>query len=110
GMTALREALKQYVLAEEAMQAAALRREPQDVKAYGAAWDRYRALLARAVENATISSYGRQYPAIFWLHHSLEVARLLKETPKRILRADTETGRRHGDAIKYRVLDRFLDR
>ena len=39
---------------------------------------------ARAVENATISSYGRQFPAIFWLHHSLDLARLLKETPKRI--------------------------
>ena len=110
GMTALRDALKHYVLAEEAMQTAALRREPQDVKAYGAAWDRYRALLARAVENATISSYGRQYPAIFWLHHSLEVARLLKETPKRLMRKDTEIGRRHGDAVRYRILDRFLDR
>ena len=110
GMTALREALKHYVLTEEAVQLAALRREPHDVKAYGAAWDRYRALLARAVENATISSYGRQYPAIFWLHHSLEVARLLKETPKRLLRKDTELGRRHGDGIRYRILDRFLDR
>ena len=110
GMGALREALRQYVLAEEAMQIAGLKREPADLKAYGAAWESYRALLARAVENATISSYGRQYPAIFWLSHSLEVARLLKETPKRLLRADTEIGRRHGDAVKYRILDRFLDR
>ncbi len=110
GMTALREALRQYVLAEEAVQLAALRREPHDVKAYSAAWERYRALLARAVENATISSYGRQYPALFWLHHSLEVARLLKETPKRLLREDTELGRRHGDGIRYRIFDRFLDR
>lgn len=110
GMTALREALRQYVLAEEAVQLAALRREAHDVKAYGAAWERYRALLARAVENATISSYGRQYPAIFWLQHSLEVSRLLKETPKRLLRQDTELGRRHGDAVKYRIFDRFLDR
>lgn len=110
GMASLREALRIYVLAEETMQVAALRREPHDLKAYGAAWERYRALLARAVDNATISSYGRQYPAIFWLHHSLEVARLLKETPKRILRADSEIGKRHGDAIKYRIFDRFLDR
>ncbi|HKH43556.1 MAG TPA: hypothetical protein VKM72_02715, partial [Thermoanaerobaculia bacterium] len=110
GMAALRDALQKYVLAEEAMQVAALRREPYDLKAYGATWERYRALLARAVDNVTISSYGRQYPAIFWLHHSLEVARLLKDTPKRILRADTEIGRRHGDALKYRIFDRFLDR
>ena len=33
-----------------------------------------------------------------------------KEVPKRILRRDSEIGRRHGDAIKYRILDRFLDR
>jgi hypothetical protein len=110
GMTALREALRQYVVAEEAIQVAGLKREPQDLKAYGALWERYRVLLSRAVENATISSYGRQYPAIFWLHHSLEVARLLKDTPKRILRLDSEIGRRHGEAIKYRILDRFLDR
>jgi len=110
GMAALRDALHKYILAEEAMQIAALRREPYDLKAYGAVWERYRALVARAVDNVTISSYGRQYPAIFWLHHSLEVARLLKDTPKRILRADTEIGRRHGDALKYRIFDRFLDR
>jgi len=110
GMTGLRDALRQYILAEEGIQVAGLKRAPQDLKAYGAAWERYRVLLSRAVENATISSYGRQYPAIFWLHHSLEVARLLKETPKRILRADTEIGRRHGDAVKYRIFDRYLDR
>lgn len=110
GMAALRDALHKYILAEETMQIAALRREPHDLKSYGAAWERYRALLARAVDNATISSYGRQYPAIFWLHHSLEVARLLKDTPKRLLRADSDIGRRHGDALKYRIFDRFLDR
>ena len=110
GMASLRDALHKYILAEEAMQIAALRREPHDLKSYSAAWERYRALLARAVENVTISSYGRQYPAIFWLQHSLEVARLLKDTPKRILRADSEIGRRHGDALKYRIFDRFLDR
>jgi len=110
GMASLREALRQYIFAEEGIQLAGLKRAPQDLKGYGAAWERYRVLLSRAVENTTISSYGRQYPAIFWLHHSLDVARLLKETPKRILRADTEIGRRHGDAVKYRIFDRYLDR
>jgi hypothetical protein len=110
GMASLREALSRYIVAEEGLQVARLKREPQDLKGAGAAWERYRQLLSRAVENATISSYGRQYPAIFWLQHSLDVARLLKETPKRILRADTEVGRRHGDDVKYRIFDRFLDR
>jgi hypothetical protein len=110
GMEGLRKALGQFLLAEETAQVAAARRDTFDRKAYAMAWERYAALLARAVENATISSYGRQYPAVFWLHHSLEIARLLKETPRRILRIDSELGRRQGDVIKYRILDRYLDR
>jgi hypothetical protein len=110
GMDTLRKALGQFILAEETAQLAAARRDTFDRKAYAMAWDRYCALLAKAVENATISSYGRQYPAVFWLQHSLEIARLLKDTPRRIMRIDTETGRRQGDAIKYRILDRYLDR
>jgi hypothetical protein len=110
GMEALRAALQQYVVAEEGVQVAMLRRDTYDRKLYNVAWERYRTLLSRAVENATISSYGRHYPAVFWLHHSLDAARLLKETPKRILREDLDLGRRSGDAIKYRVFDRFLDR
>jgi hypothetical protein len=110
GMETLRKALGQFILAEETAQVAAARRDTFDRRAHAQAWERYSALLSRAVENATISSYGRQYPAVFWLHHSLETARLLKETPRRILRLDSELGRRHGDAIKYRILDRYLDR
>jgi hypothetical protein len=110
GLLDLRAALRDLVAAEEAVQVAGLRREGHDVKAHTQAWDRYTVLLCRAIENATISSYGRQYPSVFWLQHSLDVARLLKDVPKRILRRDSEIGRRHGDAIKYRILDRFLDR
>ncbi|HEX3131781.1 MAG TPA: hypothetical protein VH394_30875 [Thermoanaerobaculia bacterium] len=110
GMDGLRKALGQFLLAEETAQVAAARRDTFDRKAYAMAWERYVALLAKAVENATISSYGRQYPAVFWLHHSLEIARVLKDTPRRILRIDSDLGRRQGDAIKYRILDRYLDR
>ena len=110
GMETLRKALGQFILSEETAQLAAARRDTFDRKAYALAWDRYCGLLAKAVENATISSYGRQYPAVFWLQHSLEIARLLKDTPRRIMRIDTEIGRRQGDAIKYRILDRYLDR
>jgi hypothetical protein len=110
GMEALRHALKQYLQAEEAVQLAILSREAHDRKAYTATWEHYKALFLRASENSTNASYGRQYPAIFWLHHSLEVARHLKETPKRILRQNLEIGRRHGEQIRYRVLERYLDR
>jgi hypothetical protein len=110
GLLELRAALRDYIAGEEAMQVAGLRREGHDVKVHTHAWDRYSNLLCRAVENATVSSYGRQYPAVFWLQHSLDIARLFKDVPKRILRRDSEVGRSHGDAIKYRILDRFLDR
>src|SRR3954470_15847617 len=110
GLLELRAALAAYIAAEESVQVAGLKREAHDVRAHTQAWERYVSLLSRAVENSTISSYGRQYPAVFWLLHSLDLARLLKEVPKRILRRDSEIGRRHGDAIKYRMLDRLLDR
>lgn len=110
GMVGLRNALRHYIATEEAVQVAVLRREAYDKRAHAGAWEKYLALLIRAVENATTSSYGRQYPAVFWLHHSLDVARTLKDTPKRILRLDLELGRRQGEAIKYRVLDRLLER
>lgn len=109
-METLRAALKALILTEEAVQLSIARRESHDRRAYNTAAERYRTLLSRALENATISNYGRQYPAIFWLYHSLDAARLLKDVPKRILRLDLENGRRHGDALKYRVFDRFLDR
>lgn len=110
GALDLRNALREVIESDEALQVASLRRESYDPRLHSQPWDRYVALLSRAVENATISSYGRQYPAVFWLQHSLDLARLLKDVPKRILRRDSEVGRRHGDAIKYRILDRFLDR
>jgi hypothetical protein len=110
GLFELRATLREFIAAEEAVQVAGFRREGHDVKAHTLAWERYAALLSRAIENATLSSYGRQYPAVFWLQHSLDAARLFKDVPKRILRRDSEVGRRHGDAIKYRILDRFLDR
>jgi hypothetical protein len=109
-MEELRTALRSYLAAEEGVQLAILSREPYDRKQYALAWERYRALFTRASENATSSSYGRQYPAIFWLAHSLDTARFLKETPKRVIRQHLEIGRRHGEAIRYRVLERYLDR
>ena len=38
------------------------------------------------------------------------MARVFKDTPKRFLRRDLTTGREHGDSLKYRVLQKVLDR
>lgn len=106
----LREALGEYLAAEEQVQAAVLARTPYDRPAQATAWKRYRELLVRAVENVTLSSYGRNFPALFWLFHSSDVARHLKETPRRVIRADAALGRQHGQTIRYRVMERWLER
>jgi hypothetical protein len=109
-LDALAVALEEFLLAEEDMQVAVLRRQPFDQKTFNARWERYRGLLARALENSSLSSYGRLFTGIFWLFHSRQISRLLKNTPKRIARIDSALGREHGDSLKYKVFHRFLDR
>ncbi len=67
-------------------------------------------MLARVTENVTGSSFGRRYPSIFWLYHSIAVSRLLKQVPRRLVRRGAELAKRHGDEVKYRVLQRYLDK
>lgn len=109
GLAALREALEGYISEEERAQIAVLRRQPFTRTAYSNAWQRYRELLERAVENTILASYGRHYPSIFWLLHSQDIARHLDALPKRMLRTDTEIGRRYGDTMKYRVFEKIRD-
>ena len=109
-LVALREALEAYLQTEEANQIAALKNTSIDKKAHESAWRRYQTLLERCTENAVRSSFGRRLASIFWLYHSVSVSRLFKEMPRRIRRHDLELGKSHGDAIKYRIYDRFLDR
>ena len=47
GMRALLQGLEEYLQTEEELQVAMLRRQAYDRKVYGAAWERYRAPLAR---------------------------------------------------------------
>ena len=109
-MLRLRAALEDYLQQEELMQLSVLQRRSVDSHAFNAAWEAYHRLLERALENATRSSYGRQLPSVFWLHHGRDVARILKESPRRVARLDTEVGKERGDEIKYLVFDRFQDR
>lgn len=106
----LEAVLDRYLTLEEEAQCAYLTRDSFDSKAYGAAWQACQRRFAQAIENATVASFGQNFPAVFWLHLSLVLARRLKEIPKRVLRRDLTLGREHGDAIKYRVLFKLLDR
>jgi len=107
---ALRDALEAFIEAEEQAQIALFRREPIDKRPYEAAWQRYQTLLVQTTENTIRSSFGRHYPGIFWLYHSIAVSRVFKEVPRRIVRENLNIGREYGDAIKYRVFERYLDR
>jgi hypothetical protein len=109
-LKALESALKQYLRAEEQVQVAIIKRKSFDSRKYNARWETYRGLLWRAIEDVTTSNYGRDYPQIFWLFHSLDVARILKESPKRIRRHDLKIGREKGDELKYQILHKYLDR
>lgn len=109
-MGQLREALERYLDAETRLQIAVLGRQPVDRPGCDQAWEQYRQLLENFSLNASRASYGRGYPSVFWMYHSVAVARLIKELPRRARRIDLDIGRRLGDSIKYRVLERLLDR
>ncbi|MBZ0114778.1 MAG: hypothetical protein K8J08_20115 [Thermoanaerobaculia bacterium] len=103
-------ALHEFLRAEEELQVRMLQRQSHDQVVHQNAWENYRRQLARATDNVTTSSAGRQYPDIFWLLHSLDVARVLKGTPGRVTRIDSKIGRERGGEIKYSVFFKFLDR
>jgi hypothetical protein len=109
-LAALDRAFEAYVVQEEEVELAVLQRASFDAQAFQGAWESYRLLLMRAAENVTTASYGRSFPAIFWLWHSGTMARALKETPKRYLRRDLTAGRDWGDTLKYRVFQKVIDR
>ncbi len=109
-LAALRETFEAWVRAEEEHELGLALGHPPDRRKCEAAWDSYRQLLAQATENAVTSSFGRRYPSIFWLFHSIAVSRVFKEAPMRLRRQQLSVGKAKGDEIKYRVFNRYLDR
>ena len=99
-----------YLHSEEEAQIATLTRKAFDSRALQMRWELYCAALTQTLENTLVSSIGVDYTAIFWLHHSLEAARQIKDVPRRIRQRDAAVAREHGDTVKYRVLERWLGR
>ncbi len=106
----LEETLADYLRAEEEAQSAYHKRQSFDSRSYASRWERYRAQLGTVLENVTLASHGGDYPAVFWLFHSLAVSRYLYELPRRLRRQDLNLGRDHGDAIKYTVFKKWSER
>jgi hypothetical protein len=110
GLQALRKALEVYVRAEEEIELTMISRGTTDKRPVELSWDNYKDLLRDVSTNAVTSSFGRDYPGIFWLYHSIAVSRILKEIPKHLVVANAEIGRKYGAEIKYRIFNRYLDR
>ena len=106
----LRESLASYVEAEEEFELSSIRGRSIGRNRANAAWESYAQPLERATENSSSSSFGRQFPSIFWLYHSVAVARLFKESPRRVRRTDLAVGKTHGDRLKYLIFNRYLDK
>lgn len=64
--------------------------------------------LLKVAENAMMSNLLNDYHAVFWLAHSLDVARHFSSIPRRVSAIDTQAGRTHGDALKYRIFSKWL--
>ncbi len=64
--------------------------------------------LLKVAENAMVSNLLNDYHAVFWLAHSFDVARHFSSVPRRVSAIDTQAGRTHGDALKYRIFSKWL--
>jgi len=82
------------------------RAEPKD-KAQGA-FAAYVTQLMKVAENALMSNLLNDYHAIFWLTHSLDLARHFSSLPRRVSALDTQAGRALGDSLKYRIFGRWV--
>ena len=107
----LSQCLRDYLESEERAQVATIqKRTDVDIRAHQLTWERYRSSLTEVSQNLMTASYGRSFPQVFWLYHSLDVARVLKGTANRVRQTDLDIGKRHGDALRYVVLGRYLEK
>jgi hypothetical protein len=73
-----------------------------------AALQAYVAQLLKVAENALMSNLLNDYHAVFWLTHSIDLARHFSTIPRRVSAHDTQAGRALGDTLKYRIFGRWV--
>jgi hypothetical protein len=73
-----------------------------------AALSAYLTQLMKVAENALMSNLLSDYHAVFWLTHSIDLARHFSALPRRISAIDTQAGRALGDTLKYRIFGRWV--
>lgn len=63
--------------------------------------------VTKLAENAIVSNLLADYHAVFWLAHSIDVARQFAALPRRVSAIDMQVGRSQGDQLKYRIYARW---
>ncbi|HVR43475.1 MAG TPA: hypothetical protein VMS56_08520 [Thermoanaerobaculia bacterium] len=61
----------------------------------------------KLAENAMLSNLLADYHAVFWLAHSLHLARHFSMIPRKVTALDPQLGKTQGDAIKYRIFAKW---
>ncbi|HEV7919712.1 MAG TPA: hypothetical protein VGR02_02860 [Thermoanaerobaculia bacterium] len=71
------------------------------------AFNAYISHLMKLAENALMSNLLNDYHAIFWLAHSLDLARHFSTVVRGVSKRDSHAGRTQGEALKYRIFARW---
>jgi hypothetical protein len=71
------------------------------------AFGQYVTMVVKIAENAMLSNLLADYHAVFWLAHSLDLARHFINLPKRVGLVDTQAAKTQSDAIKYRIYSKW---
>jgi len=71
------------------------------------AFNSYITHLMKVAENALMSNLLSDYHAVFWLAHSVDLARHFSALPRRVAAYDSNAGRTMGDTLKYRIFSRW---
>ncbi len=72
------------------------------------AFTAYLAQLMKVAENAMMSNLLNDYHAVFWLAHSIDLAKQFASIPRRVSAVDVQTGRTQGDVFKYRIFSKWV--
>lgn len=82
-------------------------RQPDAKEKAQLAFTNYLAQLVKVAENAMMSNLLSDYHAVFWLAHSVDLARHFSALPRRVSAYDSHAGRVMGDTLKYRIYSRW---
>ncbi len=84
-----------------------VQRNPASKEKVQLALNAYIGPLIKVAENAMMSNLLNDYHAVFWLAHSIDLAKQFSSIPRRVNLIDTAAGRTQGDALKYRIFARW---